>query len=502
VRIGDRTQTYGEMYARACRLATALAERGVASGDVVATLTENCFETVEIIAATALANLPRATLYSYNTPATNAYLLGVVGARVLIVDATHHSRIAEYLGGLPELELVIVIADHAPARAERYEEVLARGSEDPVLVPADPDDVHIIRFSSGTTGQPKGIFHSIQRWIESSAEYRWVTPMVDETTQYLVPGSIAHVAGSLVWSMLSVGATFHLMAEFDAAQAVRLIEERRITYVALVPVMIKEMLEQLETQPRDMTSLQCIFYAGSPISVETLRTAIARFGNVLYQLYAQSELIPVTMFLPSDQRPDGDEEDQRRLRSAGRATPNVRITIRDESGAVLAAGEVGEVAAQAPGAMSGIWGDEQATRLRLLEDGSVLTGDMGYLDAAGFLYLVDRKNDMIVSGGYNIWPTELEIAIEGLSGVRAVCVVGIPHEKWGETPHAAVVLEDGATLTVEEVVARTREIAGPVKKVTSVEFVDELPRSAGGKVQRGVVRSRFWSSERSRIKGV
>lgn len=502
VRIDERVQTYGEMYERACRLANALAQRGVVAGDRLATLTDNCFETVEVIAATALANLPRATLYTYNSAETNAYLLDLVGAKALVVDRSHYEDLRPHLAGLQHLELVLVVDGEESSDTTCYDDFLATGSPTPVLSAADADDVHIIRFSSGTTGRPKGIYHSIQRWMESSAEYRWVTPMVDETTQYLVPGSIAHVAGSLVWSMLSVGATFHLMSAFDADEALDIIEERRITYTALVPVMIKDMLERQARRERDMSSLECIFYAGAPISPETLRTAIRSFGRVLYQLYAQSELIPVTMFLPHEQLPDGDEHDIARLRSAGRATPNVRITIRDNEGRALPPGEIGEVAARAPGAMSGVWGDEDAAKQRTLPDGSVLTGDMGYLDDEGFLYLVDRKNDMIVSGGYNIWPTELEQAIERLPDVAAVCVVGVPHPKWGETPHAAVVLREGAGLTAAEVVAHTRSVVGPVKKVTSVEFVEELPRSAGGKLQRGRVREPFWDGHSSRIRGV
>lgn len=502
VQIGDRTQTYGELYARACRLANALTQRGVVAGDRVATLTDSCYETIEIIAATALANLPRATLYTYNSMETNAYLIKLVAAKVLIVDVEHYSDLREYLAGELAPELVLVVGEGADCDHLRYDDLLAEGSDDPMLAPATPDDVHIIRFSSGTTGRPKGIFHSIQRWLESSAEYRWVTPMVDQDTRYLVPGSIAHNAGSLIWNMLSVGASFHLMPSFNADEALALIEERRITYTALAPVMIKKMLESLELHPRDMSSLRCIFYAGAPISVQTLRAAIAQFGSVLYQLYAQSELIPVTMLLASELRPDGNERDLRHLRSAGRPTPNVLITVRDEEGRPLATGEIGEIAAIAPGAMSGIWGDEDATRARFTSDGSILTGDMGYLDEDGYLYLVDRKNDMIVSGGFNIWPAEIEQAIELLPEVAEACVVGIPNSQWGESPHAAIVLRAGSRLTEGEVIAHTRKVVGSVKKLASVEFVAELPRSAGGKVQRARVREPFWINQDDRIQGV
>ncbi|MEZ2391923.1 class I adenylate-forming enzyme family protein [bacterium RCC_150] len=503
VSIDGRKQTYGQMFERACRLSNALRALGVEPGERVATLMDNCYETVEIIAGTALGNYPRATLYSYFPPATNAYLLSLVGASVLIVDQKYYAGLREHLGKVSTLRHVVIVDDGFHGEETiRYEDLIGSASEEYRRVEASPDDVHIIRFSSGTTGLPKGISHSIRRWMESSAEYRWVTPMMDEKTRYLVPGSIAHVAGSLVWGVLSVGGTFVLMRSFNACKALDLIEQERITYVALVPVMIKEMLESPDVDQRDLSSLECIFYAGSPISPATLRRAIAVFGNVLYQLYAQSELIPVTMLTPNQQQPDGDAAAQNRLRSVGRATPNVLLTIRDDQGNVLPNGETGEVAAIAPGAMSGIWGDEVATKERILDDGSVLTGDVGVLDEDGYLFLLDRKNDMIISGGYNIWPAELEQALESHPQVAEACVVGIPHEKWGETPHAAVVLRESGALSESEVMAYVRELVGPVKKLTSVEFVRELPRSAVGKIQRHRVRDPFWAAQSGRIRGV
>lgn len=164
-------------------------------------------------------------------------------------------------------------------------------------------------------------------------------------------------------------------------------------------------------------------------------------------------------------------------------------------------GEVGEVAAATPGSMSGLWNDPEGTGARTLDDGSVLTRDMGRLDDDGFLYLADRKEDMIISGGYNIWPAELENAIASHPAVQDVCVVGVPHEKWGETPKAVVVLATGETVEPEELIELTRARVGPVQKVTSVEFAEELPRSGIGKVLRREVRERYWSGRGERVSG-
>jgi acyl-CoA synthetase (AMP-forming)/AMP-acid ligase II len=190
-----------------------------------------------------------------------------------------------------------------------------------------------------------------------------------------------------------------------------------------------------------------------------------------------------------------------RLRSAGRPTPNAGIRIVDPHGDDLPPGRVGEIAARTPTAMAAIWGDEKATRERLLADGGVLTRDMGYLDDDGFLYLADRKEDMIISGGYNIWPAELENALASHPAVAEVAVVGVPHEKWGETPRAVVVLRPGHQADEQQLIDWSRDKVGAVKRVTSVEFTDALPKSAVGKVLRREVKKRFWDHAARAIAG-
>jgi acyl-CoA synthetase (AMP-forming)/AMP-acid ligase II len=218
-------------------------------------------------------------------------------------------------------------------------------------------------------------------------------------------------------------------------------------------------------------------------------------------MYGQSEAVPATMLLAHQHCPHGSERERRWMRSVGRPTPNTKVTIVDEDGNPLPRGEIGEIAVSTPGAMSGLWNDPEGTAARLLPDGSVLTRDMGRLDEDGFLYLADRKEDMIISGGYNIWPAELENAIAAHPAVSEVCVVGVPHEKWGETPKAVVVLEAGAALDPADLIELTRERVGAVQKVTSVEVVDELPKSGVGKVLRREVRERYWADRSERVAG-
>ncbi len=496
-----REIAYTELYDRSCRLATGLADLGVQPRDRVAVLADNRLETVEIAAACALGNTPVATLYTYYTGETNAYLIDRLDARVLIVDAALLDRIEPWRERLPNLAHVIVMGGDAPAGTIAYDALLEDAR------PTDPkreirgDDVHIIRFSSGTTGKPKAMFHTVDRWKAYNDGWRWATPAIDERDSYVAAGSLAHLAIAFLWGMLTVGASITPMPRFDGARFGELVESRRATYTTMVPTMIAMTLDEPSVWERDLSSLRCLTYAGAPIAPDTMTRAIELFGECLHQMYAQSEVAPLAMLLPYQHRPDGTEKERRRLRSVGRASPMVKITIVDDDGQPVPDGEIGEVAAQSPGAMSGIWEDPEATAARFLPDGSVLTRDMGWLDEDGFLYLADRKDDMIITGGYNVWPLELEEALVAHPAVADACVIGVPHPRWGETPKAIVVVEEGASVDEAELIELTRERAGTVKKVTSVDFVDALPRSATGKLQRAVAREPYWADVAARVGG-
>jgi acyl-CoA synthetase (AMP-forming)/AMP-acid ligase II len=494
-------QTYEELFDRACRLANALRELGAEPGDRVAVLSPNAVELVEQAAACALGNYPRVTLYTYHSAAINHYLLELVGARVLLVHSDYYDDLAPLLEGLPELKGVLVFGTDRPSRSVDYETALSSVSAKDVRVSIRPDDVHIIRFSSGTTGKPKPVFHSVQRWANTTDEWRWITPSITERSRYLAPIALAHLGVALLWDMLSVGGAIVPMPAFDPERALDLVAEHEVTHLAAAPVMIRDMVEAAQRRPRDLSSLQCVMYAGSPIAPDTMRRAISVFGPNLHQLYAQSEALPATMLFPHQHVLDGTEVETRRLRSVGRPTPHTVVTIRGEDGDELPTGEIGEIAVLSDFTMSGLWGDPDGTAQRTLPDGAILTRDMGYVDDDGFVYLVDRKDDMIVSGGYNIWPAELEEVLLTHPRVLETAVFGVPDEKWGETPKAAVVLRRGTTATEAELVEYTRGIVGGVKKVTSVDFLDALPRTTTGKVQRGLLKDPYWAGRDSRIQG-
>lgn len=487
-------QTYAELFERSCRLAQALATLGLRPGDRVALLGANSRWTVEQIAGIALGGFVRSALYAHQTPESNAYLADLVDARVLVVDAALAEALVAHRAAMPQLEHVVVYGGEAPEGAHDYEALLAAApAEDPLVVTA-PTDLHVIRFSAGTTGRPKGIVHTVEQWLRSCDEYRWVTPEIDERDAYLAIGQLTHAAVVFLWPFLAMGGRIVVVPAFTPAGVLELIERERATFTLMVPTMMQALVAHPDARTRDLSSLRCLNYAASPISETTVARTVEVFGeDVLFQMYAQSEAWPITMLLP--------HQHEGRARSVGRPTPGIRLSIVDEDGAPVAPGEIGEIAVAGAGLMDGIWKDAEATAARTLPDGSRLTRDMGSLDEEGFLFLADRKDDLIISGGYNVWPAMLENAVAAHPAVAEVAVVGVPHEKWGETPIAVVVPVPGADVVEDEIIALTREKVGAVQRVTRVEVVDELPKSPIGKVLRREVRERFWGDRSERVGG-
>ena len=488
------TQTYVQLYERACRLANALASLGVNPGERVATLSDNCLEIVEQMTAVALGGYVRTALYAYNSAESTLYLLNLVEASVLIVQADLYPALAPHLGDATALRHVIVFGAPAPHGTVDYEPALAAASaQDPRIVLRD-DDPHVIRFSSGTTGKPKGILHTVAGWRAVATEMALELPKLGDTDKYLAAGPLAHAALLPLFGTLAAGGCVVVMPAFDPARFIDIVQQERCTITLLVPTMIQMIMALPQARAADLSSLRAVFYGAAPISERTLADGRAVWGDIMYQMYGQSEAVPLTVLTPQDHAGG-------RLRSAGRPTPNTVIRIVDPHGDDLPPGRVGEIAAHTPTAMAAIWRDDEATRERLLADGSVLTRDMGYLDEDGFLYLADRKEDMIISGGYNIWPAELENALASHPAVAEVAVVGVPHDKWGETPKAVVVLRAGHHADEQELIDWSREKVGAVKRVTSVEFTDALPKSAVGKVLRREVKKRFWDQAARAIAG-
>ncbi len=498
---GDRRLTYADLYERSCRLANGLAEQGVRPGDRVATLGENLSTSCEEITGLALGGYVRSPMYTQNPVEVHLYMLNLTGARVLVVQDRYWEELAPHIDEAPSVRTILVHGD-AGGRALRYDWVIEDASTADPHVSVSPDDVHIVRFSAGTTGRPKGISHTERGWLAMGNEYSLGLPPLQGLDKQLVAGPMSHASGLLVWPMIANGACHVIMPEFDAAKFLELVESERCTRAILIPTMIRMLVDHPHATRKDLSSLTAIYYGAAPIAEKTLQDARAIWGNIMYQLYGQSECLPISVLSPAYHRPEGTDRERAWLRSAGRPFPNVLVKILDEEGNELPAGDTGEITALSPGAMKEIWNDPEATSERFTADGWVRTRDMGHVDNGGFIYIADRKEDMIISGGFNIWPAEIENALYGHPAVLEACVVGVPHEKWGETPKAVVVLKDGAEATEAELIDWCRQQVGSVKKPRSVDFSDEpLPKSAVGKMLRRLVKEKYWEDEERGVHG-
>ena len=501
VTYGDRRITYADLFERSCRLANALTDQGVRPGDRVATLADNLLTSCEEITGLALGGFVRSPMYTQNPVDVHLYMLELTGARALIVQDTYWDELAPRIHEVPTVRTILVHGDGGGQSME-YDRTIGEASTKDPYVSVSADDPHIIRFSAGTTGRPKGICHTGAGWLAMGNEYSLGLPPIQALDRQLVAGPMSHASGLLVWPMIANGASHVIMPEFDASHFLDLVESQRCTRAILIPTMIRMLIDHPDVAQRDLSSLVAIYYGAAPIAERTLLDARALWGNIMYQLYGQSECLPISVLSPAYHRPEGTARERAWIRSAGRPFPNVLVGIVDDDGNELPVGEMGEIVAFSPGAMKEIWNDSEATSRRFTADRWVRTRDIGYLDGDGFLYIADRKEDMIISGGFNIWPAEVENCLYGHPSVQEACVVGVPHEKWGETPKAVVVLREGSRATESELIDWCRKQVGSVKKPTSVEFSDQpLPKSPVGKMLRRLVRERYWKDQHRGVHG-
>jgi acyl-CoA synthetase (AMP-forming)/AMP-acid ligase II len=495
VKHGERSLTFGDAWMRGIRMANALISLGLGPGDRVGVLEDNSIEAQDFFVGAAIAGLVRVPLYARNSVDSHEHMLGHTSCRAVVVAEKYLSEMEGMTDRLPSLKHVVV-------RDAEYETWLASFSDVDPMVEINPDDWYIIRHTGGTTGKPKGVAYSHRSWLAAGRDWFYNFPPMDAGEVCLHVGPISHGSGYLYTPTWLSGGTNLLLDHFDAEETLRIMSEERVSFMFMVPAMLNAVARHPLAQELDFSALKVIQIGGAPIADETALLGREVFGDVLYQGYGQTEALPVCMMGPKEWFSDIPGSNP--LRSAGRALPFAYLEIRDaeDASVALPIGEEGEIAIRCEGQMLGFWENEAATEERMSEDGFVLTGDIGKLDSNGYLYVLDRKDDMIISGGFNIWPAELENTILNHPAVIEVAVFAVPHERWGESPAAMCVVAPGAIVDPEEIKEICAKALGSYKKPAEVFFQTEaLPKSPVGKVQRKVLREPFWQGYERRVAG-
>jgi long-chain acyl-CoA synthetase len=475
-------RTWRDVADRTARLAQGLIQHGLEPQDRVMYLGRNSAEFFEILAGSSMAGVVTVALNWRLAPREMVQILNHSGARILFIQTEFLARIEQVRSELGSIELIIEIG--TTAHNDGYESWLsANVAEDP-LVCVRPDDTAFQMYTSGTTGVPKGVLFN-NAAVRSTVDFADLI-QVDERAVVLIAMPVFHAVGSSFGiQALSVGGTLVIARDFDAESLLSLIETYRITSAPLVPAALKMLLESPSIDTRDLSSLSMISYSGSPITQELLAAMITRFRCSFIQIYGLTETSLATLLATEDHLdPDHPE---RRL-SAGRAVRGASVRIVDASGQDVADGEFGEVWVRCSTQMAGYWDAPAETAAAITADGYIRTGDGGYL-LDGYLYLKDRIKDMIVSGGENVYPIEVENVLISHPSVRDVAVIGVPSEKWGETVKALVVRDlTGPVVEATQLIAYTKQHLAGYKCPTSIDFVPELPRNPSGKVLKRQLR--------------
>ena len=487
---GDERLTYSEVFERGIALAAGLAQLGLVAGDRIGVLADNSIVAMDAFLGLGLGGYARVPLYARNASTAHAQMLDQAGCRALIVAPEYVHEVEGLVDSLPSLEHVLVTdAGYASWLSDQ-------SSVDTAIELAD-EDLFALRFTGGTTGAPKGVPTTHGQFCNQVRDWFYTFPPPGSSDAVLHAAPITHASGSMLLPLWAAGGRNVLMPTFDPKNTLALIERERISYMFLPPTAINALARQSETEPRDTSSLKVLMSAAAPITEDTALRARKYFGDVLYQGYGLSEGFPLTMMSSSEwfANIEGSEP----LRSCGKALPFARLEVWDDRNRPLALGEEGEIVARCDGQMDGYWNSAEETAETLV-DGWLKTGDIGRIDEKGYVYILDRKKDMIISGGFNLYPAEIENAIAAMPSVVEVAVVGVPDERWGESPLAVVVADSALqeAAIIEHVAASLGAYKKPREVVISAQ---PLPKTPVGKLDRKRIREPYWRGKTRRVAG-
>lgn len=502
VRFEGQEMTFGQINERINRLANGLIDLGLKRGDRVAALLYNSPRAIEVRFALMKAGLCMVPINIRQSDEENTHILNHSESSLVIIDHEYLPNWEKMRCQCPAVASAIIAGqDISPGSPYlSYEGVLLTSSPKEPEVMVALDDLERIAYTSGTTGRPKGVMKTVgndlARLRNDFLNQDYLTSSQDIM---LNVAPLTHAARELFRKHYIKGSCNLIFRRFQEEEILETIQRERVTSAMFVPTMIVRLVIHPRVREYDLSSLRRIYYGTSPIAADKLRLATEIFGNVLRQSYGLSEATqPVLLLFPEDIEIDNEEKKARRLTSAGKPVLGVEVRIVNECGGDVELGETGEILIRGENVMKGYWRDPESTK-EALKDDWFYTGDLAKQDEDGFIYIVDRKKEMIISGGFNIYPREVEQAIESHPAVAEVAVIGVPDTTWGEAVKALVILKSGCQATEAEIIDLCKARIASYKKPHSVEFLRELPKNFQGKVMRRDLRDQYWRGQERKV---
>jgi acyl-CoA synthetase (AMP-forming)/AMP-acid ligase II len=487
----DKRFTFAEQASRIFRLANALLGKGLRKQERVAVLARNCSEYIEIFGAGEVAGFVTINLNSRLSEAELAAICQDSQPSALIYAqefATQANAIAAHVSSIRAR--IGIDTD--------YEQLLGEASADEPVVEPVAGDMAYLMYTSGTTGGSKGVMISHAAMVEATRmlSHECGITSIDKA---LIVMPLFHLGGKIEQMNFSLmGASVFLEAAFDPEDILGTIEKEKVTAAHFAPLMIQRMLDVLDARSFDVSTLRCVHYASAPMPVPLLRRALDRMGPIFVQVYGMTECILGTILKPQHHLVDGSVDERRRLASAGQPALGNEVKIVRDDGTTCGPGEIGEILFRSPTTMSGYWNKHTLTA-EVVRDGWMHTQDLGYVDDGNFVYVVDRKKDMIISGGENIYSWEVEEALRAHPDVAEVAVIAVPDRVWGESVKACVQLRPGCAATEGDLIEHTRARIASYKKPRSIDFVQSLPRLFNGKIDKKALRAPYWQDRDRQI---